>query len=101
MKRKHLNGDTQTRIAHFIDLPPEAVFGSVGVHLIQDSYCTVENFLSMPVFSDRLVRLVCRNFDIALEGRNLSAKELSGGMLVLTGRICSVSYKRRGETEEE
>ena len=55
----------------------------------------------MPVFSDRLVRLVCRNFDIALEGRNLSAKELSGGMLVLTGRICSVSCKRRGETEEE
>ena len=55
----------------------------------------------MPVFSDRLVRLVCRNFDIAVEGRNLSAKELSGGMLVLTGRICSVSYKRRGETEEE
>ena len=100
MKRKHLNRrHSGPHSALYRTRRPRRFPGSVGGGSDDKDSTALENFLSMPVFSDRLVRLVCR--DIALEGRNLSAKELSGGMLVLTGRICSVSYKRRGETEEE
>ena len=82
------------RVAHFIDLPPEAVAGSVGVHIVQDCYCTVENFCSIPVLTSDTIRLVCRGFEVTVEGKGLMAQELSNGIVVLRGRINSVSYKR-------
>lgn len=83
-------------VAHFIDLPPEAVAGSVGVHIVSDRYCTVENFKYIPVLTDELVKLVCEDFTVTLSGKGLVARELSEGMVVLRGRILGISYDKRG-----
>ena len=84
-------------VAHFIDLPPEAVAGSVGVHVVGASHCTVENFKYIPVLTDNLIKLVCRDFTVHITGENMVAHELSEGMVVLRGRICSISYEMKNE----
>ena len=95
IKRNRKSGAAAAlRVAHFIDLPPEAVAGSVGVHIVQDCYCTVENFCSIPVLTSDTIRLVCRGFEVTVEGKGLVAQEVSNGIVVLRGRINSVSYKR-------
>ena len=80
-------------VAHFIDIPPEAVAGSVGVRVVNDSYCTVENFKSIPMLTDECVVLLCRDLTVTVEGEGMVAQELSQGMVVLRGRIKIVSYK--------
>lgn len=82
-------------VAHFIDLPPEAVAGSVGVHIVGASHCTVENFKYIPVLTQELVKLVCRDFNLTVTGEQLVAHELSEGMVVLRGRILGISYEMK------
>lgn len=96
-KDKYKFKQRATRVAHFIDLPPEAVAGSVTLHITENSYCTVENFRSLPELTSERVRLSCNGFELCIEGENLIAQELSEGLLVLKGRIDGVSYKQGGK----
>lgn len=82
-------------VAHFIDLPPEAVAGANCVHVVSGSYCTVENFRSIPVLTDTTVVLICKDFNLTVQGEGMTAQELSRGMVVLRGKISSVEYKRK------
>ena len=93
MAKKYKFKQRIEEVAHFIDLPPEAIAGSVGVHIVNDSYCTVENFKSIPMLTDQRVILVCNNFTVTVEGEGMIAQELSQGMVVLRGKIKSVDYK--------
>ncbi len=95
MGKKYKFKNRLEAVAHFIDLPPEAVVGSTAVHTVSANYCTVENFRSIPVLTDTTVVLICAEFDITVNGEGITAQELSQGMVVLKGNISSVEYKRK------
>lgn len=94
MARKQ-KGKLLARAAARLDLPPEAVLGSFGVRMIENTHIQLENYGALLTLTEGLCRVAPPGGTVTVEGSGLTCERMEENLLSLRGSIKAVtlSYK--------
>ena len=90
MKRKRRR---LTRICYELDLPPEALAGSFGVHLVENCYAVIENGLQITELKEDVIRVRTENGEFALHGKNLTVEAMLDRKLCVRGALQTLEFR--------
>ena len=80
------------RAMYVLDVPPEAVLGTLGVRMVSDCYARIENHGGILELKENLVRLRLPEGEFRLTGENLTVELMEGCSMNIRGRIDGMQF---------
>ena len=96
-KAKRRKKTWRLRAGVALEFPPQVVATGLGIHVYDNTACTVEGFLNIAAYSEKVLKLTTEFGDICFLGRNFYVCSMQEGVLSFTGIIEQIRY---GDTEE-
>ena len=99
-KIKKRRKDWKLRAGAAMEFPPQVVAGGLGIHVYDNTACTVEGFLNIAVYSDKVLKLATEFGDICFLGKDFYVSSMQEGIISFTGLIEQIQYGNAGKMEE-
>jgi sporulation protein YqfC len=96
-KAKRRKKNWRLRAGAAMEFPPQVVANGLGIHVYDNTACTVEGFLNIAAYSEKVLKLTTEFGDICFLGRDFYVCSMQEGVLSFTGMIEQIRY---GDTEE-
>ena len=88
-KRRHKRIE---RALYMLDLPPEAVLGTLAIRIISQSHIRIENHKGILQLTDSVMRFRLDNGELKLRGENLQVEFMEGNSLNIRGKIKTLEF---------
>ena len=92
------NGVKQTKekirdkINKVLELPTEVIGDSLRVTIVDNSYILIEGKSKVADYFDNYIKIKTDKYTLAIDGNDLSIKEISDTDLIVSGKIANISY---------
>lgn len=83
-----------------LEFPPQVVAGGLGIHVYDNTACTVEGFLNIAAYSGKVLKLATEFGDICFLGRDFFVDSMQEGVISFTGVIEQIQYGSAEGREE-
>lgn len=91
-KTKEIKEKVRDKINKILELPLEVTGDKLRITMIGNEYILVEGKSKVADYYDHYIKLKTEEYNIAIDGKNLSIKEISDVDLIINGEIINVSY---------
>jgi len=81
------------KIAEVSDIPKDVLFGVPVLTILGDSEIMVENYGGIIEYTDTLIRIRTKNFQLQIAGKKIHVAYYTNDEMKITGIIESIVYK--------
>ena len=89
---KDMKEKVRDKINRVLELPVEVIGNSLRVNIIDNSYVLIEGKSRVADYFDNYIKIKTDDYTLAVDGENLSIKEISDTDLIISGKIINISY---------
>lgn len=89
---KDVKEKVRDKINRVLELPVEVMGNSLRVNVIDNSYILIEGKSKVADYFDNYIKIKTDEYTLAVDGENLSIKEISDVDLIINGKINNISY---------
>jgi len=89
---KEVSEKVRDKINRVLELPIEIVGDSLRIITIDNEYILIEGKSKVADYFDNYIKLKTDRYTIAIDGSNLTIKEISDIDLIISGNIQNISY---------
>ena len=76
-----------------LGLPRDVILGDVLISFVGRSQVNVENYRSILIYTDTLIKLQARNCKVVIHGARLKIYYYTGGEIKITGQVGSLEFE--------
>lgn len=80
------------RINEVLELPSYVMGNSLRANVIDNNYILIEGKTKVIDYFDNYIKIKAEKYSIAIDGKNLTIKEISDTDLIISGEISNISY---------
>lgn len=80
------------RINEVLELPSYVMGDSLRANIIDNTYMLIEGKTKVADYFDNYIKIKAEKYNIAIDGKNLTIKEISDTDLIISGEISNISY---------
>ena len=80
------------KINKILELPTEVIGDSLRVTVVDNSYILIEGKSKVADYFDNYIKIKTDKYTLAIDGNDLSIKEISDTDLIVSGKISNMSY---------
>ena len=92
VNKKEIKEKVRDKINRVLELPVEVIGNSLRVNVIDNSYVLIEGKCKVADYFDNYIKIKTERYTLAVDGENLSIKEISDVDLIINGKIMNISY---------
>ncbi len=92
LNKKDIKEKVRDKINRVLELPVEVIGNSLRVNVIDNSYVLIEGKCKVADYFDNYIKIKTERYTLAVDGENLSIKEISDIDLIINGKIMNISY---------
>lgn len=89
MKRRHKRLE---RALYMLDLPPEAILGTLSIKIYSQSYIRIENHKGILQLTKEVMRFRLDNGELRVGGDNLLVELMDGCNISIRGKIKTLEF---------
>lgn len=80
------------RINEVLELPSYVMGDSLRANIIDNTYMLIEGKIKVADYFDNYIKIKAEKYNIEINGKNLTIKEISDTDLIISGEISNISY---------
>ena len=89
---KDVKEKVRDKINRVLELPVEVMGNKLRVNIVDNSYVLIEGNCKVADYFDNYIKIKTDGYTLAVDGENLSIKEISDTDLIISGKIMNLSY---------
>lgn len=86
--------DRLEKVTSLFEIPKESVIDVPIIHMIGIRDLSIENFLGIVEYGDRIIRLNTKDGILCIRGKDLQAKSMTAETIKIKGHIESITFNQ-------